>query len=117
MTLGTGLRGKGVSSRIAGRWIGIECRVARAPTQIDEHARHAGKHLSIFDHCVEIARIGERPCQMMANLGDAGLKCRRRIPNPAIRRIEATGFAGFGIGKASVDEPRVRNTVDQFVRC
>lgn len=45
--------------------------------QIDEHSRHAGDHFAIFDHRVEIARIGERPGQMMADFGDAGLDSER----------------------------------------
>ena len=67
----------------------------REAAQIDEHARHAGNHLAIFNNSVEIARIGERFGQVMADLGDTGFDCQRRIPGAAFSGIEAIGSRGL----------------------
>jgi hypothetical protein len=82
---GIGNGGNGIAFGISSCRIGIERRMIRQVAQIDEHTRHAGEHLAIFDQGVEIADIGEGQSQMVSDLGDAGLKSKRCIPRTALR--------------------------------
>lgn len=68
-------------------------------TQVDEHARHARQHLAVFNHGIEVARIGEGFRQMIANLGYAGLDSEGCVPSAPIRRVEAVRLARLGVGK------------------
>ena len=83
--------------------------------EVDKQARHACQHFNVFDDSIEVARIIERLAQMMPDFGKAGLHPQRGIPGAAIGRAETHRFAGLGIGKARIDETRMRNAMHEFI--
>ena len=98
----------------ADRWFQIETEVAGRLPKIDKLSRHAGEHFRVFNHALEFARPRQELGHVIGDFADAGLDVERRIPRPA-RGVEAVGLARLPIGEGSVDETRIRHTMEELV--
>lgn len=103
-----------VAGDISDVWIWMKAGMLWKLPEIHKDTRHAGVHLSIFDDSIEVSRVSKRPGEVVSDFGDARLDPQCRVPSATLGWVEAHRLARFGIGKAGIDEFRMRNAVHQL---
>jgi hypothetical protein len=84
--------------------------------KVYEFTSEAREHFGIFDGSIEVSGGGERLGKVEFDLSQAGFDVKSCIPSATISPVESIRFARLGVGEGSVDEVRVRDAVDQFMR-
>lgn len=111
---GTSARGDGVARRISNRRIGIEAGVVWHLPEVNENARHACKHLAIFNNGIEVVGVGQRIGQVIADFANARLDVNSCIPRASVCWIETHWFAGLCIREARIDELGMWHAMHEF---